>query len=95
MTYRIARLYFYNKLQHASLISNNNNNVILALPIPDLVNYHAPIFMDGWNSNNGEYIALLAEAPFALESTWKLIWDQKVSFVVTILTSVSKVSRSG
>jgi len=56
----------------------------------DLVNYHAPIFMDGWNSNNGEYIALLAEAPFALESTWKLIWDQKVSFVVTILTSVSK-----
>ena len=67
----------------------------LPLPIPDLVNYHAPIFMDGWNSNNGEYIALLAEAPFALESTWKLIWDQKVSFVVTILTSVSKVSRSG
>ena len=65
------------------------------MPIPDLVNYHAPIFMDGWNSNNGEYIALLAEAPFALESTWKLIWDQKVSFVVTILTSVSKVSRSG
>ena len=46
--------------------------------------------MDGWH-NNGEYVAVLAEAPFALESTWKLIWDQKVSFVVTVLTSEAKV----
>ena len=58
---------------------------------PDLVNYHAPIFMDGWQMS-GEYVTLLAEAPFTLDSTWKLIWDQKVSFVVTILTTEAKVS---
>ena len=60
---------------------------------PDLVNYHAPIFMDGWQMS-GEYVTLLAEAPFTLDSTWKLIWDQKVSFVVTILTTEAKVSWS-
>ena len=61
--------------------------------LPDLVNYHAPIFMDGWQMS-GEYVTLLAEAPFTLDSTWKLIWDQKVSFVVTILTTEAKVSWS-
>jgi hypothetical protein len=54
-----------------------------------MVNVHAPIFMDGWQSSL-EYIGLLCESPFSLDSTWKLIWDQKVTFVVTLLTSVAK-----
>ena len=53
--------------------------------------YLAYKVIDGWQMS-GEYVTLLAEAPFTLDSTWKLIWDQKVSFVVTILTTEAKVS---
>lgn len=56
----------------------------------DLVNFHTPLFMDGWQSSN-EYVAMVGDSPFALETTWKLIWEQKVTFIVTILTSVAKV----
>ena len=56
----------------------------------DFVNGQTPFFLDGWQSS-GEYIGLTGESPFSLESTWKLIWDQKVSFIVTLLTSVAKV----
>jgi len=55
----------------------------------DFVNGQTPFFLDGWQSS-GEYIGLTGESPFSLESTWKLIWDQKVSFIVTLLTSVAK-----
>ncbi len=48
--------------------------------------------MDGWQ-NGMDFISLLSESPFTLETTWKLIWDQKVSFVVTLLTCVSKVIK--
>ena len=57
----------------------------------DFVNGQTPFFLDGWQSS-GEYIGLTGESPFSLESTWKLIWDQKVSFIVTLLTSVAKVT---
>lgn len=59
----------------------------------DLVNFHTPLFFDGFQSPN-EYVALLCEAPFTLETTWKLIWEQRVSFVVTILTSEAKVRKN-
>ena len=59
----------------------------------DFVNGQTPFFLDGWQSS-GEYICLLCESPFSLESTWKLVWDQKVSFIVTLLTSVAKVSKT-
>jgi len=55
----------------------------------DPVNFHSPLFLDGWQSG-WEFVVMLCESPFALDNTWKLIWDQKVSFVVTILTSEAK-----
>ena len=65
---------------------------MLLLFFRDPVNFHSPLFLDGWQSG-WEFVAMLCESPFALDNTWKLIWDQKVSFVVTILTSVDKVSN--
>lgn len=59
----------------------------------DFMNYHLPIFIDGWQSGS-EFVAMLCESPFGLDSTWKLIWDQKVTFVVTLLTSVAKVKNA-
>ena len=67
-------------------------HIILLLFFRDPVNFHSPLFLDGWQSG-WEFVAMLCESPFALDNTWKLIWDQKVSFVVTILTSVDKVSN--
>ena len=66
--------------------------IIILLFFRDPVNFHSPLFLDGWQSG-WEFVAMLCESPFALDNTWKLIWDQKVSFVVTILTSVDKVSN--
>ena len=56
----------------------------------DLVNFHAPLYLDGWQSQC-EYVAVLSESPFTMDNTWKLVWDQKVTFIVTLLTSVAKV----
>ena len=56
----------------------------------ECVNTRTPIYIDGW-MNAQSFACLLCEAPFALDSTWKLIWDQDVSLIVTLLTSVAKV----
>ena len=67
-------------------------SIPISIILSDFVNGQTPFFLDGWQSS-GEYICLLCESPFSLESTWKLVWDQKVSFIVTLLTSVAKVTE--
>jgi hypothetical protein len=39
------------------------------------------------------FACLLCESPFSLDSTWKLVWDQEVSLVITLITSVAKVCK--
>lgn len=78
----------------ASAKRNANNGAASAFPDilnggRDVVNVHSPMFMDGWQSGRG-FISVLCEAPFTLDSTWKMIWEQKVSIIVTLLTSVAK-----
>ena len=73
--------------------SNNGSAYPDILQNRDLVNFHKPLFLDGWQSQ-AEYVAILSEAPFTMDNTWKIIWEHKVTFVVTLLTSVAKVNDS-
>ena len=51
-----------------------------------------PVYVDGWRRPNN-FICLLNEAPFASEITWsKLVWEQNVGIIVSLLTANGNVS---
>ena len=51
-----------------------------------------PVYVDGWRRPNN-FICLLNEAPFASEITWsKLVWEQDVGIIVSLLTANGNVS---
>ena len=56
----------------------------------ECVNNRTPIYIDGW-MNSHSFACILCESPFSLDSTWKIIWEQDVVLIVTLLTSVAKV----
>lgn len=43
--------------------------------------------------NDGEYVFMLNESALSQDQTWKTIWDENVAIIVTLLTSVAKVSE--
>ncbi len=45
--------------------------------------------MDGWASANS-FVVHLGESPFSTNSCWKTVWDEHVTIVVSLLTSVAK-----
>jgi hypothetical protein len=59
--------------------------------VADCVNSRTPIYIDGW-MNSQSFACLLCESPFSLDSTWKVIWEQDVVLIVTLLTSAAKVT---
>ncbi|TRY71536.1 hypothetical protein TCAL_12498, partial [Tigriopus californicus] len=85
-------------LRHANDAGSLIGNVHAANTYPDILNGRpdcgshstCPIFLDGWLVPFN-FICLLGEAPLASESTWiRLIWEQHVGMIVTLLTSVAK-----
>ncbi|XP_040572850.2 putative receptor-type tyrosine-protein phosphatase mosPTP-1 isoform X2 [Lepeophtheirus salmonis] len=79
---------------HDSRKCQNTSSSKAASTYPDILNgrecsSRSPILVDGWAISRN-YICLLGEIPFTTDSTWRSIWDQRVSLIVTLLTPIAK-----